>query len=238
MTSKETYNHITSLTIDVQNDFCPGGSLAIHNGDDVVEPMNQLNRWVRQQAGKVYFSRDWHPGNTLHFLENGGEWPKHCVQYTDGAAFHERLEVLENDIIINKGTYIDDPGYSGFGPDTYFDINRSGKYQGGIYNNLSRYYDNELNTKAMWMAFLIGGLATDYCVKETTLDALHFARTKPSRVGVYVVSNAIKAVNLTPHDGELAIQEMQAAGAKFVTLDQVISGEAFALRPLEVFSHD
>jgi nicotinamidase/pyrazinamidase len=89
MSSIETYNHIASLTVDLQNDFCPGGSLAVANGDEIIEPMNQLNRWVRQQQGKVYFTRDWHPRNSLHFQENGGEWPRHCIQYTAGAAFHD-----------------------------------------------------------------------------------------------------------------------------------------------------
>jgi nicotinamidase/pyrazinamidase len=135
------------LIVDVQNDFCPGGSLAIPEGDDVV-PV--LNRYIAKFHGRVAASRDWHPPNHISFTDQGGPWPPHCIQNTPGAAFHPGLCLPENARVISKGTHSDSDQYSAFD-------------RTGLAQTL-----RDRGIKRLW----IGGLALDVCVHATALDAL------------------------------------------------------------------
>lgn len=186
------------IMVDVQNDFCPGGSLAVPEGDQVVQPLNKLKKLF--SAAKVIATRDWHPRNTRHFQERGGKWPPHCVNGTKGAEFHPDLDT-EFTVVVSKGMDAEnDAGYSGF--------------EGTTVTGLT--LDEYLSEKGVQRVF-VGGLATDYCVKATVLDALQ------KGYEVAVVTDAIRAVNINPGDGEKAIKEMTEAGAVFVTSDEVVS---------------
>ena len=175
------------LVIDVQNDFCPGGTLAVPHGDEVVEPLNKLIDEFLERGAPVYQSRDWHPPVTKHFAAYGGTWPVHCVQNTAGAEFHPALRVDPRITVISKG--MDDRDiYSAF-DDT------------DLAARLHKQNVEEV---------VVGCLATDYCVKQTVLDALQ------KGFKVKAVENAMRAVDLRPGDGERAIEEMRDAGAEIV----------------------
>ena len=178
------------IVVDVQNDFCPGGSLAVAHGDEVVAPLNELIGEFLERGDPVFKSRDWHPPQTKHFQAFGGTWPVHCVQDTRGAEFHPQLKDDPRISVISKGLG-DTDCYSAFDET---DLAAQLRDQGV----------NEV---------LVGGLATDYCVKNTVLDALkHGFKVKAFK-------NAIRAVDLTPGDGDRAIDEMKAAGAQIVNGD-------------------
>ena len=178
------------LVVDVQNDFCPGGALAVADGDRVVEPLNHLIDEFLTRGEPVYKSRDWHPPTTKHFAAYGGDWPIHCVQNTRGAEFHPDLRDDPRITIVSKGLG-DTDCFSAF------DETRlaSQLHQQGIEE------------------VVVGGLATDYCVKNTVLDALK------NGFKVKAVKNAMRAVNLKPGDEQRALEEMRAAGAEIVTTD-------------------
>lgn len=171
------------LIVDVQNDFCPGGSLAVEEGDTVV---GVLNRWIdaaRQQNVPIYASRDWHPAGHVSFTERGGPWPTHCVQETDGAAFHPDLNLPDAATIISKGDDKDRDAYSAFdGTDLAEQL-------------------RQRNIRRLW----VGGLAQDVCVKATVLDGEH------EGFDVHVITDATRPVN--PRSGRKALQEMARAGA-------------------------
>ena len=176
------------IVVDVQNDFCPGGSLAVVRGDEVVAPLNKLMREFLDSAEPVFKTRDWHPAKTGHFAAYGGTWPVHCVQGTSGAEFHPDLLDDPRITIISKGIDERADGYSGFDG-----------------TNLEQLLRDE-GVDEVW----VGGLATDYCVKHTVLDALH------AGFKVRALADAMRPVNINPQDGERAIREMQAAGAEIV----------------------
>ncbi len=175
------------IVVDVQNDFCPGGALAVERGDEVVEPLNRLIEEFLEQGQPVYKSRDWHPAQTRHFTAYGGTWPVHCVRGTRGAEFHADLLDDPRVRVVSKGLG-DEDNYSAFDGTT-------------LAEDLRRQ-----NVKEVW----VGGLATDYCVKNTVLDALR------EGFRVRALSDAMRAVNLQPGDDERAIAEMRAAGAEVV----------------------
>jgi nicotinamidase/pyrazinamidase len=179
------------IVVDVQNDFCPGGTLAVSHGDEVVEPLNKLIDEFLERGAPVYKSRDWHPATTKHFAAYGGTWPVHCVQNTHGADFHPALRDDPRITVISKGLG-DTDCYSAFDE-----------------TDLAAQL-HEQNVEEV----VVGGLATDYCVKNTVLDALkHGFKVK-------AVENAMHAVDLQPGDGARAINEMRAAGADIVSTDQ------------------
>ncbi len=179
------------LIIDVQNDFCPGGTLAVTEGDSVVEPLNDMIKLAREKGWLIIASRDWHPKDTAHFKEFGGIWPAHCIEGTAGAKFKHGLLLPEKTVIINKGTSKEDDGYSPFeGVDSILDLPLA----------------QILKIKGITDIF-VGGLATDYCVKAGVLDALK------NGYEVFLLEDAVKAVNLKPDDGANAIAEMREAGA-------------------------
>jgi nicotinamidase/pyrazinamidase len=175
------------IVVDVQNDFCPGGTLAVPHGDEVIKPLNRLIDEFLERGAPVYKTRDWHPPVTQHFLANGGSWPVHCVQNTEGAQFHPELRDDPRIQVISKGVGNAD-GYSAFDE-----------------TDLATQLHNQ-NVEEL----VVGGLATDYCVKNTVLDALrHGFRVK-------ALENAMRAVDLQPGDGDRAIDEMRDAGAEIV----------------------
>jgi nicotinamidase/pyrazinamidase len=175
------------LIVDVQNDFCPGGTLGVEGGDEVVAPLNRLAQEFLERGDMVIKSRDWHPANTKHFADYGGTWPVHCVQETGGAEFHPDLVDDPRIIIISKGTG-DEDSYSAFdGTDLAERLRAQG-------------------IEEVW----VGGLATDYCVKQTALDALR------EGFQVKAIADAMRAVNLQPGDDARAIEEMRARGAEIV----------------------
>jgi nicotinamidase/pyrazinamidase len=181
------------LLVDVQNDFCPGGALPIEEGDKII-PI--LNRWIEaaQERGLlVYASRDWHPLQHMSFQEQGGTWPPHCIQDTDGVKFHPDLNLPDNAVKITKGARFDQDQNSVFD-------------QTGLAEQLKRD-----GVRHLW----IGGLALDVCVLATVLDA--------RRLGfeVHVILEATRPVTL--EGGEAAIRKMCEAGAKMVKLGSISS---------------
>lgn len=187
------------LIVDVQNDFCPGGALAVNEGDQVIPPLNEAATAVARRGGLVLASRDWHPRQTKHFAEFGGKWPVHCVQGTEGAAFHPNLRLPEGTIIISKGTGTEDDGYSAFEGHT----------------DTGETLDAVLREHGV-KRLLVGGLATDYCVRASALDALKHGYE------VIVLTDAIRGVDLQSGDSERALQEMQAAGARLMTTAEAL----------------
>ena len=178
------------IVVDVQNDFCPGGTLAVPHGDEVVEPLNKLIDEFLERGEPVYKSRDWHPPTTKHFSDYGGVWPVHCVQNTKGAEFHPALRDDPRITVISKGLG-DTDCYSAFD-------------ETDLLEQLHQQNVEEV---------VVGGLATDYCVKSTVLDALgHGFKVK-------ALANAMRAVDVQPGDGERAIEEMRTAGASIISTD-------------------
>ncbi|HEU4713112.1 MAG TPA: nicotinamidase [Pyrinomonadaceae bacterium] len=182
------------IVVDVQNDFCPGGSLAVAHGDEVVEPLNRLMGEFLERGDPVFKSRDWHPPTTKHFKANGGTWPVHCVQNTHGAKFHPQLKDDPRIHVISKGLS-DTDCYSAFDET----------------NLAAQLRDEGVNE------ILVGGLATDYCVKATVLAGLQHG------FKVKALKDAMRPVDMNPGDGERAIEEMRAAGAEVVTTDKLPS---------------
>src|SRR5881296_2929314 len=150
------------IIVDVQNDFCPGGALAVSGGDEVVPVLNRAIERFTKAGLPIFATRDWHPEKTNHFKTYGGIWPVHCVQGTRGAEFHAGFQAR-------------DPSGARLA---------------------------ELLQRKGVERIIVGGLATDYCVKHTVLDGLK------EGFKVLLLADAIRAVNLKPHDGELAIAEM------------------------------
>lgn len=192
------------LVVDVQKDFCPGGSLAVSDGDGVVPFING----IRERYDEVIFTQDWHPTHHASFASNNpgaavgsvitldnGEpqvmWPDHCVQNSQGAEFHDALAVRAGDKIIRKGELPAIDSYSGF-------RDNDRQHETGLQKYLQERGVSEVT---------VVGLATDYCVKFTVLDALAFG------LRVTVLREGCRAVNLNPSDEELAFREMSEAGA-------------------------
>lgn len=181
------------LVVDVQNDFCSGGALAVNEGNLVVEPINRLVKQFEAESFPVVFTRDWHPANHVSFSPNGGIWPPHCVAGTKGAEFCSTLYFPSVALLVSKATAFDTEAYSGF--------------QG---TGLASYL-KEVGVDSV----VVAGLTTDYCVKNTVLDALTLG------FAVEVVSDAVRAVNVNPTDGEEALREMEERGAQLVTSNEI-----------------
>jgi nicotinamidase/pyrazinamidase len=176
------------LLIDVQNDFVAGGTLAVPGGEEVV-PV--LNGWIAafEDAGfPVIYSRDWHPPDHCSFVEQGGPWPAHCVQETEGADFVAGLDMREDAVVVSKAMDPDKEEYSDFADGTLAEILR------------------EIGVSRLF----VGGLATDYCVRATVLDAL------AESFAVSVIADGVRAVDVTPGDGPRALEQMAEAGATII----------------------
>lgn len=181
--------HSALVVVDVQNDFCPGGALPIADGDTIVKPLNRYIEKFMKAGVPIIYTRDWHPPDHNSFKPQGGPWPPHCVQETLGAKFHRDLLLLPEGQIVSKADKKDE-AYSFF--------------QG---TNLAQ----ELRDRGITTLF-VGGLATDYCVKETVLDG------RREGFEVYHLDDASRGVNVRPGDSELALSEMVTKGAKRITI--------------------
>jgi nicotinamidase/pyrazinamidase len=181
------------ILVDIQNDFCPGGSLAVAGGDEVVPVANRLIPLF----GIVVATQDFHPEGHSSFIEEGGPWPPHCVQGTTGADFHPDLTPVEN--VFHKGAIHREDSYSGFADD--------GGNKTGLDQWLKGRYVNEL---------YVMGLATDYCVKATVLDALKLGYR------VVVVLDGCRGVDIKARDSQEAFSEMSMAGAAFIQSTEVL----------------
>jgi len=182
----------------MQNDFCPSGALGVPEGDRVVPILNKYIEIFRQAGLPIYFTRDWHPPVTVHFKPYGGVWPPHCVQGTHGAEFHPDLAVPPRAVIMSKG---DDPKQDSYS--AFFGHDEKGRSLAEVLR------EDGVNH------FYIGGLATDYCVKETSLDAIK------DGFEVTVLIDGVKGVDLSPGDSERAMEEVKRKGALTATLEDI-----------------
>ena len=185
---------VALIVVDVQNDFAdPGGSLSVRGGADVVPVINGEASLAASNGGLVVYTQDWHPEHTPHFAKDGGIWPDHCIAATWGAAFHPALEVTAGSPIVHKGANGED-GYSGFTMrDPTSGATVPTELEGLLAANGVR-------------RVVIGGLATDYCVRATALDAV--ALGHPTAL----LAAAIRPVDLAAGDGDRALAAMVAGG--------------------------
>jgi len=191
----KTTNRDALVVVDMQNDFMPGGALPVPEGDKIIPRLNEYIKLFESKGLPVFFTRDWHPENHISFKGHGGIWPPHCVQNTEGAEFHRDLYIpKDNKFIISKGTSQDFDAYSGF--------------QGTILESLLR----ERGIRRIF----VGGVATDYCVKNTAIGGLNLG------FEVFVLEDAIKGVDVNPGDVERAVEEMLDRGAAFITIDDLL----------------
>jgi nicotinamidase-related amidase len=168
------------IVVDVQHDFLPGGALAVAAGERIFAPINALSA----RFARVYATRDWHPADHSSYAAQGGPWPVHCVAESHGAAFDERFDRSHVDVVVDKGVERGTDGYSGFAA-----------------TNLA----GDLRAHGVRRVFVCG-LATDYCVKATALDA------RGAGFDAVVIADAAAAVNVTPGDEDRALDELRAAG--------------------------
>jgi nicotinamidase/pyrazinamidase len=181
------------LIVDIQNDFLPGGNLAVPGGEQVIPVLNGYIEKFREYCFPIFATRDWHPHNHFSFSAQGGPWPQHCVAGSKGAEFSVGLWLPETARIVSTGTDKNLDGYSGFEATA-------------LHSHLEH---------ARVKRLFIGGLATDYCVLNTVCDALQY------NYQVYLLQDAIRAVNVNPEDGSNAEREMLANGAEPITLDMI-----------------
>lgn len=194
--------HTAMVVVDVQRDFCPGGALAVAEGDKIVAVLNRYIEKFQDAKAPIILTRDWHPPDHSSFKAEGGPWPPHCVQNSDGAKFHPDLIITPEAEIVSKADKKDE-AYSFFkGTDLAEKLKERG-----------------IKT------LLVGGLATDYCVKETILDGLKHG------FQVYHLDDASKGVNVKPDDSERALKEMVSKGAKRITVVEVMAKSKLVLRP-------
>lgn len=178
------------IIADVQNDFLPGGVLPIKESDQIIPVLNEYIEIFKNAHSLIVAARDWHPINHVSFIPNGGRWPPHCVQDTEGANFSSMLKLPESTLIISKATNPEKEAYSVF--------NETG---------LSQY----LKKKGVDRIF-IGGLATDYCILHSVLDA------RAEKFFVAVLTDATMGINLNPEDTDKAFEQMMQSGASKMTL--------------------
>lgn len=181
------------VVVDVQNDFVTG-SLAVPGGAQVIPALNHYIREFTRAGLRIVATRDWHPPRHFSFREQGGQWPAHCVAGTQGAAFAPQLRLPEDSWIVSKATHPSREAYSAFeGTDLAMRLKRLGAKR-----------------------LFVGGLATDYCVLRTVLDAL------AKGYETWVLADAVGAVEVNPGDGDRAEDEMRRAGAHFVCFEDLV----------------
>ncbi len=176
------------LVVDVQYDFLPGGALGVARGDEIIPALNRCMALFSAKKLPVYASRDWHPPDHISFHAQGGPWPPHCVANTHGATFSPELKLPPGTAVINKADTREREAYSVFGGT---DLDRRLK-QAGV------------------RRIFIGGLATDYCVLNTAKDAHALG------YDYFVLTDAVRAVDVRPGDGERALEEMRRLGAHLI----------------------
>ena len=168
------------VVVDMQVDFMPGGALPVPGGDEIVSRVNEYVELFTKAGATVVFTRDWHPPNHISFKTRGGPWPPHCVQNTPGASFHPELRVPREALVISKATDPDREAYSGFE---------------------GTELDAELRRRGVRRVFVCG-VATDYCVKATALDAVRLGYQ------VFLLADAVRGVNVPPNSVQEALEEM------------------------------
>lgn len=181
------------LIVDMQNDFLPGGSLAVSGSEQIIPIINRYIEKFSAHGDPIYLTRDWHPPDHFSFKHQGGPWPVHCVAGSHGAEFSASLSLPEKFEIVSAGFLRDREGYSGF-------------------------EETDLHAKleqAGIRRLFVCGLATDYCVLNTVLEALKLGYT------VFLLQDAVRAVNVDPGDGDKALQAMRQQGAIMLTLDEL-----------------
>jgi nicotinamidase/pyrazinamidase len=181
------------IIVDLQNDFLPGGSLGVPQGDEVVAPIQQLIDLYQAHGLPIYASRDWHPAGHCSFTDQGGPWPIHCIAGSHGAAFSSAIDLEQFFMVISKATTVEKDAYSAF--------NGTGLGEQMRARGIQR--------------VAVCGLATDYCVLNTAKDAL------AEGFATLLVLDAIRAVDVHPGDGTRAIAQMQDAGAQPVHVDRI-----------------
>ena len=181
------------IIVDVQNDFLPGGALAVPHGDEVIPKLNQYVALFESRGLPVVATRDWHPEKHCSFKAQGGIWPAHCVVGTPGAQFSARLKLSPTAAVISKADTCDQESYSGFAN-----------------TDLAQ----QLRDRKVKRTF-IGGLATDYCVLNTVLDAVK------NGFEVFVLRDASRAVNVRADDGAKAEAEMARNGAVPIEVERI-----------------
>ncbi|MDR2084850.1 MAG: nicotinamidase [Bacteroidales bacterium] len=180
------------IVVDIQNDFLPGGSLGVADADTIVNKINAITKYFDY----CIYTKDWHPADHESFIYT---WPEHCVQYSKGAEFPKNLIIPENAIIIYKGCNCKIDSYSAF-----LDNDKAtGTPLSGI-----------LLAKKVDTVFICG-LATDYCVKYSALDAISLGYK------TYLIADLTKPVNVKPNDYEKALQTMKKAGVKIISSDNL-----------------
>ncbi|MDO8586421.1 MAG: nicotinamidase [Armatimonadota bacterium] len=186
------------IIIDVQRDFCEGGALPVSDGDAVVPVFNEYIELFKESGLPIYATRDWHPEKTSHFKQYGGLWPPHCVQSSPGAEFHPDLKLPADARVVSAGIGPSEQGYSSF----------EGRDEDGAD------FSTSLRSRGI-TGLYIGGLATDYCVRATTLDALS------QGFEVILLTDAIRGIDVRPGDSQAAIRRMVEAGARPAVFDEV-----------------
>ncbi|MCA1857739.1 isochorismatase family protein [Massilia oculi] len=192
------------LIVDLQNDFLPGGALGVPHGDQVLAPVNALVALYHGRGLPIYASRDWHPENHCSFSAQGGPWPPHCVAATEGALFSEALQLPEEAIVVSKALSAHEDAYSAF--------NGTGLARSMLADGVTR--------------LAVCGLATDYCVLNTVLDAIE------AGFEVLLALEGMRAVEVHPGDGERALVRMLGKGAVPVVLSngQLVADPALGAR--------
>jgi len=178
------------IIVDVQNDFCPGGALPVPEGDQVIPALNDYIKIFKKAHAGIFTTRDWHPPNHVSFKAQGGPWPPHCVQNTHGAQFHPDLKLPRNTKVVSKAMNPLKENYSGF--------------EGAELANTLR--------KQGVVRVFVGGLATDYCVKNTVLSARKLG------FDAVLLLDASRGINAKLGDATKAIDEMMESGAGQATL--------------------
>jgi len=182
------------IIVDMQKDFCPGGALPVPEGDQVIPVLNDYIKIFKKAKTRVFATRDWHPPNHISFKAQGGPWPPHCVQNTEGAKFHPDLKLPSGTTIVSKAMNPLKENYSGF--------------EGAKLANTLR--------KQNVVRVFVGGLATEYCVKNTVLDALKL------NFEAVLLSDAVSGINAKPNDAMKAVNEMIKSGAEQATLSSFL----------------
>ena len=182
------------IVVDLQNDFLPGGSLPVPQGDQVLPSINKAIEKIHGKGLPLFFTRDWHPMNHCSFQSQGGLWPPHCIAETDGAAFAPGLKLPPDAVLISKATLPDQDAYSGF--------------QGTDLDRLLR--------ERRIQRLFVGGLATDYCVLNTVKDGLKLGYQ------VCLLLDAVRAVDVRSGDGEQALKEMKKLGAVLIETAEMV----------------
>ena len=193
------------LVVDVQRDFCHGGALAVPDGDRVVPVLNRCLADAAHHGVVLYASRDWHPEVSGHFKAYGGQWPVHCVQHTEGARFHPDLRLPPSTIVVTKGDHPRLQGYSAF----------EGRTAVGVL------LADDLRARCIDQVY-VGGLATDYCVRESVLDA------RRAGFQVALLQDAVAGIDVQSGDSDRAFADMIEAGAVLT----ISTRWASAFRPL------